>query len=58
MQDPSDKTNLEAQSSDDAPRTAAGCDSYTPTWAPDGNLYTLYGDCNGLSGVLSPKRSM
>jgi hypothetical protein len=39
-------------------RTATGCDSYTPTWAPDGNLYTLYGDCNGLLGILSPKRSM
>ena len=22
-----------------------GCDSWTPTWAPDGNLYTAYGDC-------------
>jgi hypothetical protein len=22
-----------------------GCDSYTPTWAPDGNLYTAVGDC-------------
>jgi hypothetical protein len=22
-----------------------GCDSWTPTWAPDGNLYTSYGDC-------------
>src|SRR5712691_4360978 len=22
-----------------------GCDSWTPTWAPDGNLYTGYGDC-------------
>jgi hypothetical protein len=21
------------------------CDSWTPTWAPDGNLYTGYGDC-------------
>jgi hypothetical protein len=21
------------------------CDSWTPTWAPDGNLYTAYGDC-------------
>jgi hypothetical protein len=26
------------------PRTM-GCDSWTPTWAPDGNLYTAYGDC-------------
>jgi hypothetical protein len=22
-----------------------GCDSWTPTWAPDGNLYSGYGDC-------------
>jgi hypothetical protein len=22
-----------------------GCDSWTPTWAPDGNLYTAVGDC-------------
>lgn len=22
-----------------------GCDSWTPTWAPDGNLYTSFGDC-------------
>jgi hypothetical protein len=22
-----------------------GCDSWIPTWAPDGNLYTAYGDC-------------
>jgi hypothetical protein len=22
-----------------------GCDSWTPTWATDGNLYTAYGDC-------------
>jgi hypothetical protein len=21
------------------------CDSWTPTWAPDGNLYTAFGDC-------------
>jgi hypothetical protein len=27
-----------------------GCDSWTPTWAPDGNLYTAYGDCQP-SGV-------
>jgi hypothetical protein len=27
-----------------------GCDSWTPTWAPDGNLYTAYGDCRP-SGV-------
>lgn len=25
--------------------SAIGCDSWTPTWAPDGNLYTAYGDC-------------
>ena len=22
-----------------------GCDSFTPTWAPDGNLYSAVGDC-------------
>jgi hypothetical protein len=22
-----------------------GCDSWTPTWAPNGNFYTAYGDC-------------
>jgi hypothetical protein len=22
-----------------------GCDSWTPTWTPNGNLYTAYGDC-------------
>jgi hypothetical protein len=22
-----------------------GCDSWTPTWAPNGNLYTAFGDC-------------
>jgi len=22
-----------------------GCDSWTPTWAPDGNLFTAFGDC-------------
>ena len=27
-----------------------GCDSWTPTWAPDGNLYTGYGDCR-MRGV-------
>ena len=25
--------------------STSGCDSWTPTWAPDGNLYTAYGDC-------------
>ncbi|HET6795679.1 MAG TPA: hypothetical protein VFH40_00855 [Gemmatimonadales bacterium] len=25
--------------------SSKGCDSYTPTWAPDGNLYTAVGDC-------------
>ena len=25
--------------------STTGCDSWTPTWAPDGNLYTAYGDC-------------
>jgi len=27
-----------------------GCDSWTPTWAPDGNLYSGYGDCQ-MRGV-------
>src|SRR3954471_18441005 len=27
-----------------------GCDSWTPTWAPDNNLYTAYGDCR-MSGI-------
>lgn len=25
--------------------STADCDSWTPTWAPDGNLYTAFGDC-------------
>ncbi len=25
--------------------STVGCDSWTPTWAPDGNLYTAFGDC-------------
>lgn len=25
--------------------SSKGCDSYTPTWASDGNLYTAVGDC-------------
>ena len=39
-------------------RLAGGCDAYSPTWAPDNRLYTSWGDCNGLTGALSPKRSM
>jgi hypothetical protein len=39
-------------------RLASGCDAWTPTRAPDGSFYTAYGDCNGASGALSPKRSM
>jgi len=39
-------------------RLASGCDAYTPTWTPDDRLYTSWGDCNGLMGALSPKRSM
>jgi hypothetical protein len=27
-----------------------GCDSWTPTWAPDGNLYSAFGDCR-MRGV-------
>jgi hypothetical protein len=25
--------------------STVGCDSWTPTWAPDDNLYTAFGDC-------------
>jgi hypothetical protein len=25
--------------------STSDCDSWTPTWAPDGNLYTAFGDC-------------
>jgi hypothetical protein len=25
--------------------SSRGCDSWTPTWAADGNLYTAFGDC-------------
>jgi hypothetical protein len=39
-------------------RYAAGCDSAEPTWAPDDQLYTSYGDCNGVTGTLTPSRSM
>lgn len=38
--------------------TAEGCDSFTPTLAPDGNQYTSFGDCNGLEGKLKKKLSM
>jgi hypothetical protein len=38
--------------------TAAGCDAFTPVRAADGHHYTSYGDCYGLTGQLSPKRSM
>jgi hypothetical protein len=27
-----------------------GCDSWTPTWSPDNNLYTAYGDCR-MKGI-------
>lgn len=30
--------------------SSKGCDSWTPTWAPDGNLYSAVGDCR-LPGV-------
>jgi len=29
---------------------AEGCDSFTPTLAPDGNQYTGFSDCTGLTG--------
>jgi hypothetical protein len=25
--------------------STSDCDSWTPTWAPDGNIYTAFGDC-------------
>ena len=39
-------------------RLARGCDAWTPTWAADDRIYTAWGDCNGVSGTLAPKRSM
>jgi hypothetical protein len=39
-------------------RLARGCGDFSPTWAADNNLYTAYGDCKGMSGTLTPKRSM
>jgi hypothetical protein len=39
-------------------RTASGCDAFTPVRGPDGHHYTSFGDCNGLTGKLSPKLSM
>ena len=39
-------------------RYAAGCGNFSPTWAPDDQLYSSYGDCNGVTGTLTPKRSM
>ena len=39
-------------------RYAAGCGDFSPTWAPDDQLYSSYGDCNGVTGTLTPKRSM
>ncbi len=34
--------------------STAGCDSWTPTWAPDDNLYTAFGDCrpDGVPGKI------
>src|SRR3954447_7103781 len=39
-------------------RLAKGCGDWAPTWAADGNIYTPYGDCWGVTGKLTPKRSM
>src|SRR3954451_18503338 len=39
-------------------RLAKGCGDWAPTWAADGNIYTPYGDCWGVTGTLTPKRSM
>jgi len=39
-------------------RLAKGCGDWTPTWAPDDRLYTMWGDCNGITGKLTVKQSM
>jgi hypothetical protein len=39
-------------------RLAKGCGDWAPTWAADWNIYTPYGDCDGVTGKLTPKRSM
>src|SRR4051812_45312668 len=39
-------------------RLAKGCGDWAPTWAADGNIYTPFGDCWGVTGKLAPKRSM
>ena len=38
-----------------AAEAARGCDAFTPELADDGAT-TQYGDCNGLTGKLTPKR--
>jgi hypothetical protein len=39
-------------------RKAQGCGDWAPTEAADGNIYTPYGDCWGVTHTLTPKRSM
>jgi hypothetical protein len=39
-------------------RYASGCGDFSPTWAPDDQLYSSYGDCKGVTGTLTPKHSM
>jgi hypothetical protein len=37
---------------------AKGCGDWAPTEAADGNIYTPFGDCWGVTGTLTPKRSL
>ena len=39
-----------------AAEAARGCDAFTPVLADDGRHDTSYGDCNGLTRKLTPKR--
>jgi hypothetical protein len=39
-------------------RYAAGCDSFSMTWAMDDQLYSSYSDCFGVTGTVTPKRSL
>ncbi|MFL5334784.1 MAG: hypothetical protein ACJ8H8_16745 [Geminicoccaceae bacterium] len=39
-------------------RLARGCDALAPTWAANNLIYTSFGDCTGVTGTLSLKRSM
>jgi hypothetical protein len=39
-------------------KKADGCDAVSASWGADGHLYSGWGDANGFSGKLKPKRSM